>query len=74
MCTETQGDLQRLALLYFTSQDMKKQKASAEENTVRGPADYERTSINSEDGIFIHSVMSENDKNVPSIVCDFHTK
>ena len=24
--------------------------------------------------IFIHSLMSENDKNVPSIVCDFHTK
>ena len=24
--------------------------------------------------IFIHSIMSENDKNVPSIVCDFHTK
>ena len=24
--------------------------------------------------IFIHSVMSENDKNVPLIVCDFHTK
>ena len=23
---------------------------------------------------FIHSLMSENDKNVPSIVCDFHTK
>ena len=24
--------------------------------------------------IFIHSVMSENDKNRPLIVCDFHTK
>ena len=24
--------------------------------------------------IFIHSVISENDKNVPLIVCDFHTK
>ena len=24
--------------------------------------------------IFIHSLMSENDKNVPLIVCDFHTK
>ena len=24
--------------------------------------------------IFIHSLMSENDKDVPSIVCDFHTK
>ena len=24
--------------------------------------------------IFVHSLMSENDKNVPSIVCDFHTK
>ena len=24
--------------------------------------------------IFIHSVMSENEKNVPLIVCDFHTK
>ena len=24
--------------------------------------------------IFIHSLMSENDKNVPSIVCEFHTK
>ena len=24
--------------------------------------------------IFFHSLMSENDKNVPSIVCDFHTK
>ena len=24
--------------------------------------------------IFIHSLMSENDKNVPSIVCDFQTK
>ena len=24
--------------------------------------------------IFIHSLMSENDKNVSSIVCDFHTK
>ena len=24
--------------------------------------------------IFIHSLMSENDKNVPSIVRDFHTK
>ena len=24
--------------------------------------------------IFIHSLMNENDKNVPSIVCDFHTK
>ena len=24
--------------------------------------------------VFIHSVMSENDKNVPLIVCDFHTK
>ena len=24
--------------------------------------------------IFIHSLMSENDKNVPSIVCGFHTK
>ena len=24
--------------------------------------------------IFIHSLMSENDKNVPSIICDFHTK
>ena len=24
--------------------------------------------------IFIHSLMSENDINVPSIVCDFHTK
>ena len=24
--------------------------------------------------IIIHSVMSENDKNVPLIVCDFHTK
>ena len=24
--------------------------------------------------IFIHSVMSENDKNVPVIVCEFHTK
>ena len=24
--------------------------------------------------IFIHSLMSENDKNVPSIVCDFHRK
>ena len=23
---------------------------------------------------FIHSVMSENDKNVPLIVCDLHTK
>ena len=23
--------------------------------------------------IFIHSLMSENDKNLPSIVCDFHT-
>ena len=23
--------------------------------------------------IFIHSLMSENDKNVPLIVCDFHT-
>ena len=23
---------------------------------------------------FIHSLMSEIDKNVPSIVCDFHTK
>ena len=24
--------------------------------------------------IFIHSLMSENGKNVPSIVCDFHIK
>ena len=24
--------------------------------------------------IFIHSLMRENDKNVPSIVCDFRTK
>ena len=24
--------------------------------------------------IFIHSVISENDRNVPLIVCDFHTK
>ena len=24
--------------------------------------------------IFIHSLKSENDKNVPSIVCDFYTK
>ena len=24
--------------------------------------------------IFIHSLMSENDKNVPLIVCDFHTQ
>ena len=24
--------------------------------------------------IFIHSLISENDKNVPLIVCDFHTK
>ena len=24
--------------------------------------------------IFIHSVMSENDKNVPLIACDFHVK
>ena len=24
--------------------------------------------------IFIHSLMSENDKNVPLIVCDFYTK
>ena len=24
--------------------------------------------------IFIHAVMSENDKNVPLIVCDFHMK
>ena len=24
--------------------------------------------------IFIHSLTSENDKNVPLIVCDFHTK
>ena len=24
--------------------------------------------------IFIHSLMSENDKNVPLLVCDFHTK
>ena len=24
--------------------------------------------------IFIHSLMSENDKNAPSIVCDFRTK
>ena len=24
--------------------------------------------------IFIHSLISENDKNVPSIVCDFHMK
>ena len=24
--------------------------------------------------IFIHSLMSENDKTVPLIVCDFHTK
>ena len=24
--------------------------------------------------IFFHSLMSENDKNVPLIVCDFHTK
>ena len=24
--------------------------------------------------IFIHSLISENDKNAPSIVCDFHTK
>ena len=24
--------------------------------------------------MFIHSVISENDKNVPSIVCDFHMK
>ena len=24
--------------------------------------------------IFIHSLMSENDKNVHSIVCEFHTK
>ena len=24
--------------------------------------------------IFIHSLMSENNKNVPLIVCDFHTK
>ena len=24
--------------------------------------------------IFIHSLMSESDKNVPLIVCDFHTK
>ena len=24
--------------------------------------------------IFIHSLISENDKNVPFIVCDFHTK
>ena len=23
--------------------------------------------------IFIHPLMSENDKNVPSVVCDFHT-
>ena len=24
--------------------------------------------------IFIHSVISENDRNVPLIICDFHTK
>ena len=24
--------------------------------------------------IFIHSLMSENDKNIPLIVCDFHTE
>ena len=30
--------------------------------------------MKSDSFIFIHSLMSENDKNVPSIISDFHTK